>query len=148
MGAMRCFLESLDQPEIARHYEDLDERWNSRAARLNTRLAAGGYPVRIANLSTIWVVTYLVPSRYNWMLQFYLRAHGLALSWVGTGRLIFNLACTDEDFEAIADRFEAACREMSAHGWWWNDGSITNRSIRRMLLRDLVSTFWRPSRAG
>ena len=31
------------------------------------------------------------PSRYNWMLQFYLRAHGLALSWVGTGRLIFRV---------------------------------------------------------
>ena len=41
------------------------------------------------------------------MLQFYLRAQGLALSWVGTGRFIFSLNYTDADFEAVADRFVA-----------------------------------------
>ena len=38
------------------------------------------------------------------MLQYYLRAEGLALSWVGTGRLIFSLNYTDADFEAVADK--------------------------------------------
>ena len=42
------------------------------------------------------------------MLQYYLRAEGLALSWVGTGRLIFSLNYTDADFEAVLDRFVAA----------------------------------------
>ena len=32
--------------------------------------------------------------RYNWMLQYYLRSEGLALSWIGTGRLIFSLDYT------------------------------------------------------
>jgi glutamate-1-semialdehyde 2,1-aminomutase len=32
------------------------------------------------------------------MLQFYLRLHGLALSWVGTGRFIFGLHFSDADF--------------------------------------------------
>jgi glutamate-1-semialdehyde 2,1-aminomutase len=58
---------------------------------LNRRLEDAALPVRVANLSSIWTVNYAVPSRYNWMLQFYLRAEGLALSWVGTGRLIFSL---------------------------------------------------------
>ena len=58
--------------------------------------------MRVANLSTIWTVCYTQPSRYNWMLQYYLRAEGLALSWVGTGRLIFSLNYTDADFEAVA----------------------------------------------
>ena len=42
-------------------------------------LRAAGVPVQVANLSTIWTVFYTQPSRYNWMLQFYLREQGLAL---------------------------------------------------------------------
>ena len=64
--------------------------------------------MRVANLSTIWTVSYTQPSRYNWMLQYYLRAEGLALSWVGTGRLIFSLNYSDADFEAVADKLVAA----------------------------------------
>ncbi len=54
------------------------------------------------------------------MLQYYLRAEGLALSWVGTGRLIFSLNYTDADFEAVADRFVAAARAMQRDGFWWS----------------------------
>lgn len=57
---------------------------------------------------------YTRPSRYNWMLQFYLRSHGLALSWVGTGRLVFSLNYRDADFDAVVDRFVAAAGEMQA----------------------------------
>ncbi len=55
------------------------------------------------------------------MLQYYLRAEGLALSWVGTGRLIFSLNYTDADFAAVAERFVAAARAMQRDGWWWSD---------------------------
>jgi len=96
-------------------------------------------PVEVANLSTIWTVLYAVPSRYNWMLQFYLREQGVALSWVGTGRLIFSLNYSDADFEAVAERFVAAAREMQADGWWWHDGHATNRSIRRQVLREILA---------
>ena len=65
-------------------------------------------------MSSIWTVCYTQPSRYNWMLQYYLRAEGLALSWVGTGRLIFSLNYTDADFEAVADRFVAAAQGDAA----------------------------------
>ena len=65
-------------------------------------------------MSSIWTVLYTQPSRYNWMLQFYLRAEGLALSWIGTGRLIFSLNYTDADFDAVADRFVAAAKAMEA----------------------------------
>ena len=36
------------------------------------------------------------------MLQFYLRQQGLALSWVGTGRFIFSLNYTGDDFTGSA----------------------------------------------
>ena len=138
MGAMNVFLERLERSDVKALYDGVDERWNARAARFNARLAEAGLPVRVANLSSIWTVLYEQPSRYNWMLQFYLRAHGLALSWVGTGRLIWSLNYGDEDFEAVLDRFVAAATQMQADGWWWNDPAQSNRTIRRGLLREML----------
>ena len=138
MAAMAAFLERLRRPEVAALYEGLDERWNARAAALNARLQSAGVPVRVANLSTIWTVLYTEPGRYHWMLQFYLRLHGLALSWVGTGRLIFSLNYSDGEFDAVAERFVAACVEMKADGWWWRDASLTHRAIRRSVLAEML----------
>jgi len=138
MGAMNVFLERLERADVRALYDGVDERWNGRAARFNERLAAAGVPVRVANLQSIWTVLYDQPSRYNWMLQFYLRAHGLALSWVGTGRLIFSLDYDDAAFDAVLDRFVAAAVQMQAEGWWWNDPAQSNRTIRRGLLREML----------
>ena len=138
MGAMSTFLDRLERPEVQSLYDGIDERWNRRAQTLNHRLHEAGLPVRVANLSTIWTVTYTQPSRHNWMLQFYLRKHGLALSWVGTGRLIFSLNYGDEDFEAVMHKFVAAAREMQADGWWWSAPGLSNGAIRRRILSELV----------
>ncbi|ACL59669.1 aminotransferase class III-fold pyridoxal phosphate-dependent enzyme [Methylobacterium nodulans] len=138
MGAMEAFFAHLERPETKALYEGLDARWRARAEDLNRRLAAEGLPVRIAGLSTIWTVLYTRPSRYNWMLQYYLRAEGLALSWVGTGRLIFSLNYTDADFAAVAERFVAAARTMEADGWW-HPLPQTDRQIRRGVLKELFA---------
>ena len=107
-----------------------------RAGELNRRLRDEGLPVQVANLSSIWTVCYTQPSRYNWMLQYYLRAEGLALSWIGTGRLIFSLNYTDADFDAVADRFVAAAKAMQRDGWWWSDPARpTSRSGARSCAR-------------
>ena len=73
------------------------------------------------------------------MLQFYLRAHGLALSWIGSGRLIFSLNYTDEDFAEVVERFVSAATEMEQDGWWWADGAATNQSIKQSLLKEMLS---------
>src|SRR5262249_12413224 len=138
MGAMQVFLERTRQPEVQALYERVDERWNARAERLNRALEAEDLPVRVANLQSVWTVCYTRPSRYNWMLQYYLRAEGLALSWVGTGRFIFSLNSSDADFAAVAERFVAAARAMERDGWWWADAALTNRSIRRGILREMI----------
>ena len=72
------------------------------------------------------------------MLQFYLRAQGLALSWVGTGRLIFSLNYSDDDLRSVRQRFVAAARTMQADGWWWDDPAQSNRGIRRGILREML----------
>jgi glutamate-1-semialdehyde 2,1-aminomutase len=139
MTAMDEFLRRIEKPEIRALYDNLDSTWNGRAQALNARLRAKNLPVQVANLSTIWTVFYTRPSRYNWMLQYYLRAEGLALSWVGTGRLIFSLNYTEADFAAVADRFVAAAETMERDGWWWTDPKTTNKSIKRRLLRELLA---------
>ena len=139
MGAMHEFLQRIDTPEIRAIYRDLDATWNGRAEHLNRLLREAELPVEVANVSSIWTVSYTRASRYNWMLQFYLRAHGLALSWIGTGRLIFSLNYTDADFQAVAERFVAAAKAMQADGWWWADASATNKSIKRLILREMIA---------
>ena len=138
IGAMSEFLHRLDAPPLRALYQNLDRLWNDRAEHLNRCFVEEDLPVRIANLSSIWTVCYTRPSRYNWMLQYYLRAEGIALSWVGTGRLIFSLDYTDADFAVVSQRILLACRAMQRDGWWWTDGHSTNRSIRRQILREVL----------
>jgi glutamate-1-semialdehyde 2,1-aminomutase len=142
MAAMNEFLQCLDSPAVQALYVNLDDVWDQRAAELNQRLAAAGLPVKVANMSSVWTVLYTRPSRYNWMLQFYLRAHGLALSWVGTGRFIFSLNYTDADFAAVAERFVAAAQEMADQGWWWNSPALTDKAIKRRMLWEMLQA-WR-----
>jgi glutamate-1-semialdehyde 2,1-aminomutase len=139
MTAMDEFLSRLASPNFRAVYNRLDETWNGRAARLNEMLAEHDLPVRVANLSSIWMVHYTEPSRYNWMLQYYLRLEGLALSWVGTGRLIFSLNYTDADFAEVADRFVAAAEKMKRDGWWWREASLTNKNIRRKIVKEMIT---------
>jgi glutamate-1-semialdehyde 2,1-aminomutase len=139
MTAMDEFLSRLASPNFRAIYNGLDQLWNGRTKQLNDMLEKDHLPVRLANLSSIWTVTYTEPSRYNWMLQYYLRAEGLALSWVGTGRLIFSLNYTDADFAEVAKRFVAASQKMKQDGWWWHDAALTNKGIRRQILREMLA---------
>jgi glutamate-1-semialdehyde 2,1-aminomutase len=139
MTAMDEFLNRIGEPGCEAIYRGLDETWNARARQLNAMLAARDLPVRVANLSSIWMVHYTEPSRYNWMLQYYLRAQQLALSWVGTGRLIFSLNTSDADFAEVAKRFVVAADQMKQDGWWWRDASLSNKSIRRRILKEMLT---------
>ena len=142
MAAMNEFLLHLDSPEMAGLYRDLDATWAGRAAALNGRLAERGLPLSVAALSSIWTVCHAAPSRYNWMLQYYLKAEGLALSWVGTGRLVFSLNYTDADFAAVADRFVAAAEAMRRDGWWESGSLGTDKAIKRRILREMLAQLF------
>lgn len=138
MGAMSAFLDQLETPEIQAVYSGLDDVWNARADRFNRTMQAEGIPLQAANMSSVWTLFYTQPSRYNWMLQYYLRLHGLALSWVGTGRLIFSLNYSDADFAVVLQKFVAAAQQMKQDGWWWHSPELTNKSIRRRILKETL----------
>jgi glutamate-1-semialdehyde 2,1-aminomutase len=142
MGAMYEFFSKFDSAAVRALYRDLDAVWNARVQALNDRMMSAGLPVRVANLSTIWMLYYTQPSGYNWMFQYYLRAAGLALSWVGTGRLIFSLNYAEADFAAVADRIVSAAVEMQRDGWWWCEPELTNKSIRRRVLKEMLQARW------
>jgi len=138
MGAMQVFLESLDTDPVKKMYSDLDVVWDRRANDLNESLLSLNLPVKVVNMSSIWTICYTEPSRYNWMFQYYLKEQGLALSWIGTGRFIFSLNYSDSDMNAVKEKFIRAAQAMKQDGWWWNEGGLTNKIIKRQILREMI----------
>jgi len=140
MGAMNEFLRRIQAPEIQQAYAALEHTWNSRVDILNTQLEERALPVRIASLASIWMATYSQPSRYNWMFQYYLRAEGLSLSWIGSGRFIMSHNYSDEDMQEVTRRFVVAAETMQADGWWWQGESLSNKSIRKQIFREMLAS--------
>ncbi len=138
LGAMNEFLERLDSPEIRQRYSDLDSVWKARVAELNRRLKVADLPVQVANMQTVLTVLYETPSRYNWMFQFYLRAAGLELGWIGSGRFIMSLDYSEDDFREVMERFVRAAARMKQDQWWWHSPGLTNKAIKRMMTRDML----------
>ena len=139
MASMNEFLRHVNTPEWARAAKALDGAWNERAEGLNAMLREERLPVKVHNMSSVWITTFTEPGRFNWLLQYYLRAEGLALSWVGTGRFIFSHNYTDEDFAEVAQRFVRAARKMRDDGWWSEAGRLTDKDIRRQVLREILA---------
>lgn len=138
MTAMNEILLHLDRPEVRAGYADLDALWDGRACALNEALAAKSLPVRVQNLASVFTTLFVQPSRYGWMLQYYLRAHGIAMSWVGTGRFIFSHDYTDADFAELTARFVAAAEAMADDGFFWASDTLTDGWIRRRVLREML----------
>jgi glutamate-1-semialdehyde 2,1-aminomutase len=138
MGAMNVFLKRLELPEVTQQYANLERTWNARAQRFNQELKDHGLPIQVANMSSVWTVLIQSETRYNWLLQYYLRREGIALSWVGTGRMIFSLNFTDEDFENLSKRFISAAQKMTEDGWFWKPQAQTNKSIKREMLMEML----------
>lgn len=140
MAAMNEFLCRIELSEYQKIYQKADEVWNKRVEDVNRRLQLAKLPVSIANMHSVLTVLYQLPSRYNWMLQFYLRAEGLELSWVGSGRMIMSLNYNEEEFNAVAERIVKAAQQMEKDGWWWQSPALTNKSIKRQLLKEMIVT--------
>jgi glutamate-1-semialdehyde 2,1-aminomutase len=148
MASMNVFLQRVKAAPYQAVYAAADDLWNRRTTLLNERLQDAGVPVRVANMHSVLTVLYQVPCRYNWMLQFYLRAEGLELSWIGSGRMIMSLNFSDEDFEQVVRRFVAAGQRMQADGWWWQSESLTAKDITKQLVTEMLRAHFNRGARG
>jgi glutamate-1-semialdehyde 2,1-aminomutase len=145
MGAMNEFLQWLAEPTTPALYAEMNERCGRWVRETNQRLDASGLPLRVVHLASVWTLLFTAPSRYNWLLQYYLRAEGVTLSWVGTGRCLSSMDFTDKDYTALQDKLLDAARAMKAEGWWLTaeEHPGRERAMRKSLVRELVGSIVR-----
>jgi glutamate-1-semialdehyde 2,1-aminomutase len=118
LGAMAEFLDWQALPSTKQLYVDAGDRVDHFIVTTNLAFKAAKLPLRVDSLTTVWTVLFEQPGRYHWMFQYYLRAEGLALSWVGTGRCLFSLDFTDAQYAQVTAALLAAGGKMQADGWW------------------------------
>lgn len=129
LGAMAEFLDWQAKPETHALYASAQAATDKFIMETNQLLVEEKLPMRVDSLTTVWTVLFKQPGRYHWMYQYYLRAEGLSLSWVGTGRCLFSLDFKPEDYKAVQDALIRAGRKMKADGWWWTgEGSEADLS--------------------
>jgi glutamate-1-semialdehyde 2,1-aminomutase len=148
MAAMNEFLRWAVEPATARLYDEMNERCAGWACATNARLAEAALPLRVVHLATIWTVLFTEPARYNWLLQYYLRAEGLTLSWVGTGRCLASMDFTDKDYEELQAKLLDAAHAMRADGWWLGAAEHPERekNMRKRLVREALGSLLRVPR--
>jgi glutamate-1-semialdehyde 2,1-aminomutase len=143
MGSMNEFLRWVTTPATATLYAEMNERCADWVRLTNRQLAEDSLPLRVEHLATVWTVVFTEPGRYNWLLQYYLRAEGVTLSWVGTGRCLSNMDMTDKDDEALRDKLVAAARAMRADGWRLRSDDYPRRetTMRTRLIREMIGSL-------
>jgi glutamate-1-semialdehyde 2,1-aminomutase len=140
MASMNVFLRHWLSPECKALVDGAEALWTQRMQKMNEALQAQGHPIRFAGLPTIWTVIYQRPSRYNWMFQYHLRRHGVALSWVGSGRFIFNFSYTESEFEQVMDCVLKAAADMSQGGWWTLPQGATAATVQKQLIKEMLGS--------
>jgi glutamate-1-semialdehyde 2,1-aminomutase len=148
MGAMNEFLRWVGEESTRGEYTAMNERCARWARSANQRLAEDALPLRVVHLGTVWTLLFTEPGRYNWLLQYYLRAQGVTLSWVGTGRCLSSMDFTEKDYDDLQTKLRAAAHAMKADGWWLTAADHPGREthMRRMLVREVLGSLLRVPR--
>jgi glutamate-1-semialdehyde 2,1-aminomutase len=149
MAAMNEFLRWLAEPTTPGEYAEMNERCARWVRSTNQRLAADARPLRVVNLGSVWTVLFTSPGRYSWLLQYYLRAQGVTLSWVGTGRCLSNMDFTEKDYDDLQTKLLDAAHAMNDDGWWPTavEHPERDRHMRRALIREVLGSLVRVPRS-
>jgi glutamate-1-semialdehyde 2,1-aminomutase len=143
MGAMNEFLQWVVQPATAQLYDEAKQRCEQWVHSTNHKLAELSLPLRIVHLATVWTVLFKEPGRYNWLFQYYLRAEGVTLSWVGTGRCLSSMDFTGEDYQALQGKLLTAAQKMKSDAWWLSEAQQPGREkvMRSHLIREMAGSL-------
>jgi glutamate-1-semialdehyde 2,1-aminomutase len=142
MGTMNEFLKWLVQPATSKLYADAKLRCEQWVRCTNATLGRLSLPVRVMNFATIWTVLFKESGRYNWLLQYYLRAEGVTLSWVGTGRCMSSLDFGSDDYRELQGKLVKAAQAMKNDGWWLNEEQQPGRerTMRSRLVWEMTKS--------
>ena len=143
MGAMNEFLHWATDGDTPHLFHEMNKRCDAWVRSTNEKLAAGSLPLRVVNLGTIWTVLFKEPGRYNWLLQYYLRAEDVTLSWVGTGRCLASMDYSEENYRSLEEKLTSAARKMKAEGWWLDTAQFPRREkiMKAKLVRELLGSI-------
>ena len=143
MGAMYEFLTWVTATDREAQYDDMNRQCAEWVRSTNTRLAEEALPVRIMHLGTIWTVLFSEPGRYNWLLQYYLRAEGVTLSWVGTGRCLSSMDFTAQDYMTLQLAVVNATSQMKRDGWWLDahEHPEKEKRMKARLLQEMLKSL-------
>jgi glutamate-1-semialdehyde 2,1-aminomutase len=143
MGAMNEFLHWVIRPQTAQLYDETQQRCARWVQSTNQQLAALRLPLRVVHFATVWTVLFKEPGRYNWLLQYYLRAEGVTLSWVGTGRCLSSMDFTEEDYQDLQKKLVEAARKMKNDAWWLSEAQQPGREriMRIQLLKEMLGSL-------
>jgi glutamate-1-semialdehyde 2,1-aminomutase len=143
MGCMNEFLKWVVQPSTAHLYDKASKLCDQWVRSTNESLSRLSLPVRVMNFTTIWTVLFNQPGRYNWLLQYYLRAEGINLSWVGTGRCMSSLDFTEEDYQELETKLVNAVQMMKRDGWWLSreEQPAMEKAMRTQLIWEGVKSI-------
>ena len=146
MGSMNEFLRWVESPSTATLYQESNQRCAEWVGSTNRRLAEAKLPIRLMNLGTVWTVLFKEPSRFNWLLQYYLRAEGVTLSWVGTGRCLSSMDFSTDDYKELQHKLVSAAQSMKDDAWWLTTEQHPTREkvMKRQLIREMLGSLVQP----
>jgi len=84
LACQNCFLRWLLSDEAKNEYDRLRRdvaTWRDETNEQLRRSFDGDPPISVQSYSSVWTIMYQRPSRYNFLLQYYLRDEGFNLSW-------------------------------------------------------------------
>ena len=145
MGTMNEFLQWVTAPSTQTLYQESNQRCHQWALEMNKELADAKLPLRVVHMATVWTILFQEPSRYNWLLQYYLRAEGVTLSWVGTGRCLSNMDFTPTHYQELKTKLINAARKMNQDGWWLTEQQQPGREkkMRTGLIWEILGSLVR-----
>ncbi|MGE0373490.1 MAG: aminotransferase class III-fold pyridoxal phosphate-dependent enzyme [Gammaproteobacteria bacterium] len=148
MTTMNEFLHWLEEAPTAECYARANAHANRWRDESNEAFRRAGLPLEVTNLGTIWTLQFTQPGRYHWLMQYYLRAEGINLSWVGTGRCMFNFDFSADDYRELREKILAAGAAMRRDKWWLSEEEHAgrDRAIRRGVTRDVLAGLFAPPR--
>ena len=89
MGSMNAFLKWATSASARETYDRAGSEFDAWIKGTNVELKKANLPISVHNLTTVWTIIFDQPGRYHWMLQYYLRAEGIALRGSAPGGCSF-----------------------------------------------------------